>query len=1089
MSILKRILFILPALLFTVVSWAQVTTSSISGSVKTGEGKILEGASISATHTPSGTLYTTVSKKSGAFNLPGLRIGGPYSVKIEYIGLKAETVENIFLSLGEPYSINSILVSATNTLDEVTVSTQKRKSGVDKNNATTVVGQQQISTLPSISRSITDFTRLTPQANGNSFAGRDGRFNNTMIDGANLNNNFGLSSDPLPGGGSNPISLDAIEEISVSISPFDVKQANFTGAGINAITKSGTNTLKGTAYGFYRNQDYNGRNVGNVKLPEFTSSTNKTFGAAIGGAIIKNKLFFFVNYESEEKSVPGISFTPKGGSGGGNISNTSVDSLKKFSDYLQSKYGYSTGAYDQFPNFLTKNYKFLAKIDWNISSQHKLTLKYSELVNTNDATLNGTSVPNASTFTVVGGTGSISRLPNSRFSTTSMAFANSNYGFKDVVKSGSLELNSNFKGKASNQFLATITKIQATRSIPGGNLFPTIDIFNNNGQNYMSAGTDPFTRNNDVINDIFSFTDNFSLYAGNHTITAGISYEYQRVGNMFMPGSASYYAFNSLSDFMSNKAPAAYSYTFSLVPGQEAVYSANLKIGQLGIYGQDEYNVNSKLKLTFGLRIDKPIYLEQPLENKNISALTFPDKNGNPTNYTTGAWPKSSLYFSPRVGFRYKIDDENIVFRGGTGVFTGRIPFVYLTNVPTNSAMYQSGQFVNSAALLPNYLFNPNSDAYRSTFSPTPGVLANNANIVMTDNSFKFPQVWRTNLAFDKKFDNGWMFSFDLLYTKDINAVVMRNANQKAPNSTVSGLDTRPKYLAAADRKIYANIGSAIILENSSKGSSGSASFQVSKSASKGFYGSFAYTMSYATEVTANPGSTASSVWNSNATVGTQNSLELYNSQYVMPHRFIGTLSYRIEYANHLATTISMFGELNKQRNYSYTFNGDLNNDGNTADLMYINKNVTFVNQTASGSNPARSAAEQATAWGQFIDNTPYLSNNQGKYAERNSAYLPWYSKIDVRILQDLFTNIGRRRNTIQISADILNAGNLISKTAGVQQSVTTSQPLLFRGFDASGNPTYNLQQLNGALVTKPFQNTLNIFSTWGLQLGVRYIF
>lgn len=1090
MRILKTISLMLSVLLFAATSMGQVTNSSITGTVTASDGTALEGASVTATHSPSGTVYTTVSKKNGIFNLAGLRIGGPYVVKIDYVGLKTETLQEIYLALGEPYVINAVLADAAKNLSDVVVLAQRRKSGIDRNSATTVIGQRQLSTLPTISRSISDFTRLTPQANGTSFGGRDGRYNNTVIDGANFNNNFGLSSDPLPGGGSNPISLDAIEEISVGISPFDVKQSNFTGAGIYAITKSGTNTLKGTVYGLYRNQDYNGRNVGSVKLPAFTASTNKTYGGSLGGAIIKNKLFFFVNYESEEKSVPGISFSPKGGSGSGIVSNTSVDSLAKFSNYLQSKYNYNPGSYDNFPNFATKNHKFLAKIDWNINNQHKLTFKYSELVNTNDQSLNPSSIPNNPSFKPAGASGSISRLPNNRFSLNSMAFSNSNYGFKDVVKSGSLELNSNFNGKFSNQLLATITKIQDSRTFPGGVVFPTIDIFNNNGQNYMSAGADPFTRNNDVINDVYSFTDNFTYYAGKHTLTAGISYEYQRVGNMFMPGSASYYAFNSLSDFMANKAPVAYSYTFSLVPGQDAVYSANLKIGQLGVYGQDEINVNQNFKLTLGLRIDKPVYPEQPLENPNISALKFPDRDGNLTSYTTGAWPKATAYWSPRIGFRYKINEENLVFRGGTGIFTGRIPFVYLTNIPTNSSMYQQSQQVTDPTLLQNYLFNPNPDAYRGTFTPTTGVLANGANIVMTDPNFKFPQVWRSNLAFDKQLGKGWLFSMDLLYTKDINAVVMRNANQKGTNGTLTGSDTRPRFLATADRKLYSNIGTAIILENSDKGQSGSLTFQIQKSTAKGFYGSLAYTMSFASEVTANPGSQATSVWNSNAAVGTQNSLEMYNSQYVMPHRIIGALSYRFEYGKHFATTISLFGELNKQRNFSYVYNGDVNNDGNSStDLMYLTRDVLFVAQSASGSNPARSVAEQAAAWNQFVDNSSYIKSHLGKYAERNSAYLPWYSKVDMRILQDIYTNIGGRKHTIQISVDMLNAGNFFNKNWGVAQTTTFTNPLVFKGYNSSGAPTFNLAQTSGQLVNTPYQNLLSVFSTWGMQLGLRYIF
>ena len=613
MRIVSKLILLLCAILSTTFSMAQVTNSSINGTVKTSDSKVLEGASITATHLPSGTLYSTVSKKGGVFTLLGLRTGGPYTIKITYVGLKNEIINDVFLSLGEPYTINSLLYDQTSSLKEVSVSSTKKKTLADKSGgASTVINQNQLNSLPTISRSINDFTRLTPQANGTSFAGRDGRYNNTSVDGANLNNNFGLSSDPLPGGGASPISIDAIEEISVNIAPYDVRQSGFTGAGINAITKSGTNTLMGSIYSLYRNQDYNGKKVGNVTLPDPVKSSNKIFGGTLGGALIKNKLFFFVSYESEERDAPGITFSPRGGSGIGNVSNTNVDSLKKFSDYLKSKYGYETGGYDNFPNFLTKNTKFLAKIDWNISTAHKLTLKYSELVNNRDDQLNGSSIPNNPSFTPAGGSGSINRLPNNRFSLNSMSFGNSNFKFKDIVRTGSLELTSNFSSKFSNQFIATFSKIQSTRSIDGS-YFPTIDIFNNNGQNYMSAGSDPFTRNNDVINDVFNFTNNLTYFAGKHTFTFGINYENQRVGNMFMPGSASYYAFSSLDDFMNNRRPAAFSYTFSLVPGKESVYSADLKLGQLGLYLQDEFAVNNNFKLTYGVRVDKVMYPEAPL--------------------------------------------------------------------------------------------------------------------------------------------------------------------------------------------------------------------------------------------------------------------------------------------------------------------------------------------------------------------------------------------------------------------------------------------------------------------------------------------
>ena len=1087
----KHYLSIFLALFVAFTASAQVTTSSINGVVKDASGKVLEGATITATHTPSGTVYNTISKKLGGFNLSSVRIGGPYTIKVNFVGFGALTVENINLLLGEPYFVNAVMNVAETTLSGVVVSGKRSKLGTDKTGASTNVGQRQIATLPTISRSISDFTRLTPQANGTSFGGRDGRYNNIQVDGANLNNNFGLSSDPLPGGGNQPISLDAFEEISINIAPFDVRQAGFTGAGINAVTKSGTNTFKGTAYRYNRNQSFNGLNVGDTKLPALASSESQTIGFTIGGPIVKNKLFFFASAERETREFPGIPFKPKGGTGAGNESSTSVDSLKKFSDFLRSTYGYETGAYDNFQNFQAENYKILAKLDWNISKVHKLTLKYNEMLSENDQQLNATSVPNGGGFTVTGRAGSLSRLTQNRFGVASMSFQNSNYRFKDIVKSGTLELNSNVGGRFANQFLATYTKVQATRST-GSSLFPMIDIFNGAGENYMSAGLEPFSNNNDVINNTFSIVNNATWFRGNHTITAGASYENQRVGNMFMPASQSYYIFSSLNDFITNQAPAYYANTYSLVPGQKAVYSAELKIAQLGLYVQDEVAVNENFKLTYGLRLDRPIYNSQPLENPKVTELTFPDANGVPTKYNTGAWPKSRFLASPRVGFRWDVEgNKDLIVRGGTGIFTGKIPFVWLTNVPTNSGMYQFGANVTNPAALQNYKFNPNPDAYLSTFPTTAGTSVP-ANIVMTDPNFKFPQIFRTNLAFDKRFGQGWMFSMEAIYTKDLNAVKMRNANEKPTNGILTGSDARGRFAAAGDRRIYPGITSAVILENTNKGGGFSFTTQMSKSFANGFYGSFAYTYTVYNEVTSNPGSQASSAWNSNPNVGTQNALEMYNSQYVIPHRIIGNFSYRKEYVKHLATTFSLFYEGASQGLFTYTVNGDLNNDANSVDLMYVPKDasdIIFVPSTASATSNVYTAKQQSDAFFQFVENVPHLKKNKGKYAQRNGASLPWYDRVDVKILQDVFTNIGKRRNTIQVSLDILNFTNMINKDWGVIKTTTVRNPLVFAGYDGTGAPTYRMTQINKELVTQPFQTVLSTASTWGMQFGVRYIF
>ena len=1070
----------------------QVTTSSITGTVKTNTGEDLEGATVTAVHLPTGSEYVTLSKKGGVFILPNIRIGGPYTVTINYVGYKAQTFEGINLLLGEPFSINVVMGEDVQEIDAVVV-TGRRRVGADRTGAATNIGQRQITTLPTVSRSLTDFTRLTPQSNGNNFAGKDGRFNNLQVDGANLNNNFGLSNDLLPGGqGNQPISLDAIEEVSVNIAPFDVRQAGFTGAGINAVTKSGTNTFRGSAYTYYRDQSFNGRNVGDSKLPEAAQLKNTIYGGTLGGPIIKNKLFFFVNAELEERITPGIQFYPAGGSGTGNESSTHVDSLRKLSDHLRQKYGYETGAYENFPNFTAKNHKILGRIDWNISSVHKLTLKYNEMVSNNDVTLNATSVPNGGGFTPTGASSSISRMPNNRFGLRSFSFANSNYGFKDVVKSGALELNSNF-GRFSNQFLATLTKINATRTSPSA-VFPFVDIMNNDGLNYMSFGYEPYSYNNDVVNDVVNVINNFSYYAGKHSLTGGVSYEYQRVGNMFMAGSQSYYVFSSLDDFIQDRAPAYYAYTYSLVPGKDAVYSAELKLGQLGLYAQDEITVNDRMKVTIGLRADRPVYHEQPIENPSISALQFPDKDGNMTSYNTGAWPASKFYWSPRVGFRWDTEgDKNMVIRGGTGIFTGRIPFVWFTNMPTNSGMYQFGTSVTNPADLQNYTFDPNPAAYRNRFPSTPGGSVP-SNVVLIDPDFKFPQIWRTNLAFDKNLGKGITLTMEALYTKELNAVAMRNANQTAPTANFNGSDTRARYIGGnAQRRLYPNLTSAVVLENTNKGNAFSFTTQLSKNFTRGFYGAVAYTYTLAQEVTANPGSQASSVWNANPTTGTQNDLQLAYTAYAVPHRVIANLSYRFEYLNHLATTISLFYEGAAQGNFSYVYGGDLNNDGNNnTDLMYIPKgpsDINFVDQAATSSLTAYTAAQQSEAFFRFVENSKYLSKNQGNYAERNGAFLPWYNRLDMKILQDIFTNIGERKHTLQVSVDILNAANLINKNWGLRNQTIINNPLIPAGVNAQGEPQFRMAQIGGQLPTEPFQVTRNNTSTWGLQVGLRYIF
>lgn len=1092
--------------------FGQVTNTTLTGTVSSKEGKPLEGASIEAKHLPSGTVYGGVASKTGNFSIPGVRSGGPYTVTVSYAGYEPVVFENIVLILGEPYDIKVVMDNGAKELVNVLVTSSRRRAAVDRTGASTNINNALIQRLPTINRSISDFTRITPQANGNSFAGRDGRLNNIQIDGANLNNNFGLNTDPLPGGVNQPISIDAIDEISVNVSPFDVWQGNFTGAGINVITKSGTNVFHGSAYGYRRTEAMNGARVMGSKLPPQDDQTNTIYGGTIGGPIIKNKLFFFASAEFENQDRPGILFSPTGGSGRGNVSATPIDSLRKLSNFLRSTYNYETGVFDNFPNFKVENYKILGRIDWNINRVHKLSARYQEMVGYNDVITNATSVPTNPSFIPPGATAARTNLPNARFGLQSMSFFNSIYGFDNAVRSGTLELNSNKAGKWSNQLLGTFSTIRTTRSTPS-EVFPIIDIFNNNTNNYMTVGYEPFSYNNDVKNNIFSITNNFKIYKGKHTYTFGAWYEQQYVGNMFMPGSQSSYVFRSLDDFVNNRAPLSFAYTYSLLPGKSAVYSAEMKIAQAALYAQDDIVFNDRLKMTVGIRGDMPIYLEDPITNPLLLGLTFPDKEGKPTNYNTGVWPKSRLLLSPRVGIRWDVDgDKSTIVRGGAGIFTGRIPFVWLTNMPTNSQMYQASASVTNTtpgANMNNFLFNPNPDAYRDRFPTTAGqAWPNNAATVFTDPDFRFPQVARINAAVDKRISNdGWSISLEGIFQKDINAVTMRNANQPNAQGIFNGIDNRPRYLlsttsgrADSARRLYngfrevngqrPNIGSAIVLENTSQGGGLIFTAEIKKISPKGFSGSLAYTYTQVLDVAGNPGSVAGSFWSGNPSVTTQNDIALAPAGASIPHRVIGTLSYRVEYLKFMATTITLFYQGAHQFNFSYAYQNDMNGDGNASDLIFIPRNQSEINLLPiTGATPF-TVDQQWAALDQFIRNDKSLNRNRGNYSERNGSLMPWLHNIDLNIQQDFFKNIGKNKHTIRFVVDVLNFTNMLNRNWGVRyQRVLNNMPLIFAGTNAAGQPTYRMQVVNGQLPTNPFVRNVSVASTWGMQIGLRYIF
>ena len=801
MKKITKFLLVPVALLLSSVMMSQVTTSSMTGRVTDDQGAVM-GATVIATHQPSGTTYGTTTNDEGRYNLPGMRVGGPYKVEVTFIGYGKNTTNNITIGLGAPYIHNVILTEENVSLDEVVISSKRSKFSAEKTGATTNISNQELSIMPTINRSITDITRISPYANGMNIAGGDGRSTNFTIDGANFNNNFGLSSR-LPGGG-NPISIDAIEEIQVVVAPFDVRQTNFIGGGINAITKSGTNKFKGTVYTLFNNQDMRGNRIGDSDFGVRPEASTSTYGATFGGPIIKNKLFFFVNAESVVQPGQVVTWRPSTNGVADldmQISRTSTTDLDRVRDHLISNYGYDPGSYSDYPADET-NKKLLARIDWNINPANKLSLRYNFTKNQGWNPTNGNSTD----------AGFRNRTMD-RISQFSMAFSNSIYSMDNTVNSISLDLNSRISDKLSNQFLATYSKIQDARG-SNSSPFPFIDIMNgldSSGNQitepYISAGYELFTWNNAVNNNTLTVTNNLTYYLDNHKITGGVSFEHQLANNSYMRNGTGYYRYASVDDFLNQAAPRDFALTYGY--DGELNPAAEVAFNQLGFYIQDEWDVNSKFKLSYGIRADYLRYEDNILRNNAIFDLDYGGRS-----IDTGMWPEANIQFSPRVGFTWDIKgDQSLKLRGGTGIFTGRLPLVFFTNMPTNSGMVQgsvaavtrynsdgsirsvdprlaglAGPMITDVNEMINRLGLPN------TITPEDGVLPRDINGV--DPNFKMPQVWKTSLALDYQVPVSFPLSVTVesIFTQNLNGVMLKNYNLKQPDATwerFSGSDNR----------------------------------------------------------------------------------------------------------------------------------------------------------------------------------------------------------------------------------------------------------------------------------------------------------
>ncbi len=1059
---------------------AQVTTGSLRGIVRNEQQQAVAGASVIAIHLPSGSSYEATTRNDGGFTIIGMRVGGPYSVTIAYSGTGAaafapETQDNIEVNLGVATDL-AFMVKAIAVTETVTVTAQSDAVfASNRTGAATAVTRQDLALLPTISNRIESFVRLTPAMGGNmSFAGQDNRMNNITVDGSYFNNSFGLGNQPGDRTNVAPISMDAIEQVQVNIAPFDVRSGNFVGAGVNSVTRSGTNQFRGSAFYQFRDEGLVGTEAKDFAVNPGTFQF-KNYGGWAAGPVVKNRLFVFGNYEEEETEQPGTTFRANTGgeTAGGSVTRVRNSDLDTLSSFLQQRYGYETGPYQDYQH-LTPGRRILAKFDANLSNRNKLSFRYNQLDSDTDVLLSNSSSLG---------------FGNRRTNTTGLNFQNSNYQILENIKSGVGELNTVIGSTMSNSLIVGYSSHDESRA-SRGTFFPMVDILEG-GSVYTTFGFEPFTPNNELRYKTFQLQDNFTRFANKHTWTAGFSYEKYDSENVFFPGSQSAYVYNSLQDFYDDAnrvRPVTlnrFQVRYNNIPGQEKPIQP-LEVTYTGAYLQDEWTVNDKLKLIAGVRMDVPIFGETGYTNANANALTFRDETGAAVQYDSGKLPNANMLWSPRVGFNWDVsENRSTQVRGGTGIFTGKPLFVWISNQIGNTGVLTGFIQNNNTTANP---FNPDPNFYKPT--NVTGAPATSYELALTDADFKFPQVWRTNVAVDRRLPWGISGTAEFIYNRDVNGIYYINANLPAAQTSFAGADNRPRWTSNRINNATGNqISNATVMKNQNIGRSWNTVFSARKNMA---YGSLSAAYNYGqAKNTIDPGSIAFGSWSNNAMSGDPNNPGLSYAGASPGHRFFISGSARREYFSFGATSISAFWESRTIGNTSYLFSGDLNGDGASFnDLIYIHRDTSEMNfaQFASG-GVTYTAAQQAAAWEAFIAQDPYMSEHRGEYVQRGAVFMPLVHRLDLSLTQDIFKEIGGQRHRFQFRVDFINFGNLINKNWGVAQRLVSNSPLTNPAADAAGRATYRLRVVNNQLMSKSYEQTADLNDVYRVMFSLKYFF
>ena len=1066
---------------------AQITTSGVKGLIKA-NGEDVIGATITVTHVPTGAVYRSVTNSVGRFTIQGMRAGGPYTVEISYIGYKTKEIKNVTLKLGEMSDLSTQLEEDAHALGEVVV---KGKLGLDasKTGAAASYSAKDIANMPSISHSIGDITRMNPmvsvsQSGAMSFAGVNNRYNSFQVDGAVNNDVFGLTSNGQNGGqaGAQPISTETIDQVQVSVAPFDVRQSGFTGGAINAITKSGTNTFHGSVYGNWLNKDLIGSKytlMNGKDSQKYDDETDYRYGVTLGGPIIKNKLFFFANYEKSNKEYPNNygygSDASKLGTEGFKIADEVLSILKEK--------GYNA-SYNNPKNY-TKSDKAGIKLDWNINDKHKATFGW-RMVNAKQLNSNSTAgYLNASDY---------------------------QYDFVSKSNTFTAELNSSFSEKINNQFQASYVSVRDHRDPKG--IAPMIQI-KNVGGGTLCLGTERSSTANSLNQDIFSFTDNLNWYVNNHTLTFGTHGEYYKFKNLFIQDNYGTYYFNNFDDFKMFASGQTYAASVDKTTGVTTYYNtlnqyryctANVAVtgdprwapefaaGQIGFYAQDKFNVTPNFELTYGLRMDIPLFFDTPTENAEFNASAAKQGWNVVTNHKLSSTPM----WSPRVGFRWNIEKEhNMILRGGAGIFTGRIPFVWLSNNFTNTGIQTSVYNVYGSTGLKEGKQNTGKlsdvslivDPYKQSEN-TDKLGTSNQAINVFDKDFKFTQNLRLDLALDFTLA-GIDFTLEGVFSKNLNDIYYKDLTRTEAGKTLGetyeslSFDNRPMFAKItstedANLKKFTNV---YMLDNTSKGYSYNLSLSAVKHFDFGLDLAASYTYSRSKSVNCGTSSVAQSNYNYNYTYQNPNSPELGFTAFNVPHQIKASAFYHKDYAEHWNTTVGLIYTGTSGSPYSLYYYGDLNQDGsNGNDLMFIPTDEQ-IDKMQFKANKNYTADEQKENFREWIANDGYMSKHRGEYFKRYADNLPFESHFDFHLAQTYKFKVGAQVHSVELSFDVLNVGNMFNKKWGRYTSTGTAKyysPVIY-----SGNGQFQFLH-PGNYEMRSYDD---YYSRWRGQLGLKYTF